>query len=438
MADGSQINFFKGHPSARLLPRQSIIKSTTDLLEPEHREYDLSPEDRHPLTYGCEQGSLWVRAAIARLINECYCPEKATRAEHINLTGGASYGIMNILMQTTLPHAGYTRRAFLVSPTYFLINQIFLDAGFGGRMTAVRESLDGQLDLEYLAEKLAEFDGEPASAELLEQPQRSPPKRTYRYVMYLIPTYSNPSGSTYSLETRMCLVELARRYDMLLISDDIYDLLAYDQPLEEMPHALPSIVHLDRATLNDPQESWGHTVANATFSKIIAPGLRCGYQESVNSRLVEQLANGGANVSGGSPAQLNSMIIATLISTGELVHILQTLRRAYKERAETLYRAVREHLPAATEYRAQNGGYFSWCTLPEGYSSEVICRTLQHDYGVVLASGSHFEVSNDELGWGRRSVRLSVSFLEPNEIAEGIRRFGVVCRQHATALGLPF
>ncbi|AEY98961.1 FAGR141Cp [Eremothecium gossypii FDAG1] len=438
MADGSQINFFKGHPSVRLLPRESIIKSTKELLEPEHRGYDQNPEDCHPLTYGSEQGSLWVRSAIATLINDCYRPEKATRAEHVNLTGGASYGIMNILMQTTLAHAGYTRRAFLVSPTYFLINQIFLDAGFGGRMTAVRETQDGQLDLEYLAEKLSEFDAEHPSTEALTEPRRTPPKRTYRYVMYLIPTYSNPSGSTYSLETRTRLVELARRYDMLLISDDIYDLLAYDQPSDQLPRALPSLVHVDRATLNEEQDSWGHTVANASFSKIVAPGLRCGYQESVTSRLVGQLANGGANVSGGSPAQLNSMIIGTLISTGELAHLLQSLRSVYQDRAEVLHRAVREYLPAATDYKAQNGGYFSWCTLPEGYNSEAICRTLQHDYGVVLANGSHFEVSDDELGWGRRSVRLSVSFLEPAEIEEGMRRFGAVCQEHATALGLPF
>lgn len=445
MSTHTPINFFKGHPSFRLLPRNAVIEATRELLEPENREYDDVDADRHPLTYGPDEGSFWVRAAIANFTNDCFRLESElgnTAAEYLNLTAGASYGVMNILEQTTLPHTGYTRQAFIVSPTYFLINETFIDAGFGGKLTAIEECGNGKIDFHTLEERLKYYDSKYSQdnhekdLNLIVAPNAS--KKVYRYVIYLIPTYSNPGGETYSLETRIRLIELAREYDMLIISDDVYDLLKYDDPLDELPQPIPRLTHLDRLSSKKIDSGYGNTVSNATFSKLIAPGLRFGYQETLNRNLAYQLSQGGANVSGGTPSQLNSMIVGTILQNGTAKKVICDLRKVYAERAFTMFESIKKFLPRNTSYDLQTGGYFSWCTLPEGYDCKEIGKILGEKYDVVLANGSNFEVIGDEKNWGARSVRLSISFLEKKDIEKGIKIWGKVCEEYAQSHGLPF
>ncbi|CDO94141.1 unnamed protein product [Kluyveromyces dobzhanskii CBS 2104] len=440
------INFFKGHPSYRLLPREAIVEAASQLLTPEVRDYDDVDEDRHPLTYGPDEGSKWVRTAVAKFTNDCFrlpAEDIRTKPEHINLTAGASYGVMNILEQTTLPHTGYTKQAFIVSPTYFLINETFIDAGFGGKMTAIEEVGHGKIDMENLERKLQHFDSLPdddidhsADLKLITAPNAT--KKIYRYVIYLIPTYSNPGGQTYSMQTRVKLVELARKHDMLIISDDVYDLLKYDDSPDELPQPLPRMTHVDRMSYSGGASGYGNTVSNATFSKLIAPGLRFGYQESVNDNLAYQLSQGGANVSGGTPSQLNSMIVGTLLQNGRATEIICDLRKEYKVRATCIYESIKKYLPRDTIYEQQLGGYFSWCTLPDGYNSKEIGKELKEKFNVTLANGSSFEVIGDERNWGDKSVRLSSSFIEAADIETGIKLWGTVCEDYAKRHNLEF
>ena len=85
-----------------------------------------------------------------------------------------------------------------------------------------------------------------------------------------------------------------------------------------------------------------------------------------------------------------------------------------------------------------HGGYFVWITLPEGYDMEEIQKRLSAKYEVILANGSNFEVIGDPKGWGHRSARLSISFMEKEEIETGIKLFGSICKDYATELKLKF
>lgn len=418
------INFFKGHPTESLLPSKAITEAVTKLLTGP-RDFDLDPEDRHPLSYGSDQGSLWVRTEIARFHSKVF-RDAGTEPSHINLTGGASYGIMNILAQTTLPHTGYTKQAFIISPTYFLINETFIDAGFGGKLTAIDE-LEGTIDFALLEIKLRHFSSGPGSDEgdldLINAPTAATKKKIYKFVLYCIPSFSNPGGETYDLATRSKLIDLAREYDMLIITDDVYDLLDYTQPLDKLPVVLPRLTHLDRLTAKN---DYGNTVSNSTFSKLIAPGLRVGYQESINDKLVFQLCQGGANVSGGSPSQLNSMIVGTILKEGLIDGIINGFRRQYAQRAKHLHSAITKYLPRDTTAFGFDGGYFTWVTLPQGYDSRRIVKKLKEEYDVLLAGGENFEVVGDKRDWGSRSVRLSISYLSAAEIDQGVETWGKV------------
>ncbi|SMN21688.1 similar to Saccharomyces cerevisiae YER152C Protein with 2-aminoadipate transaminase activity [Maudiozyma saulgeensis] len=447
----ASLNFFKGHPSFRLLPNKEIIDATTDLLSPDKRFYDSDTENRHPLTYGSDQGALWVRNTICSFLNDDIfkLPKDSnlrSTPECLNLNSGASYGILSILLQSTLAQTGYTRQAFIISPTYFLINNCFIDAGFSGKLTAIDEIGCDTIDFVTLEKKLQECENQASSGdstECIDNPQSDKKKKVYKYVIYTVPTYSNPSGHTYSEETRLRLIKLARKYDMLIIADDVYDILNYDQDISKNSKLLPTppkrFVHLDRQTWSSTEDDpFGNTISNATFSKLIAPGLRFGYHETVTPKLAYQLSEGGANISGGTPSQLNSMIVGTMLKNGSATNVLRHLISTYKERGEVLYTCVKRWLPQETDCDVIHGGYFVWITLPDDYNMEEIQRRLNAEHNVILANGSNFEVIGDPKGWGKRSARLSISFMEKEEIQEGIRLLGSVCREYATELGLPF
>lgn len=549
----TDINFFKGHPTNTLLPSDAVLKASQSLLT-STRPGDDNNEDRHPLNYGSDPGSLRVRTTLAEWSSgafkettfaEAYmksmnldkgakskpAPAGSTATvastenslmelnvsqigltinpDSINLTNGASYGAMNALLQLTLPHLRSgakprTRRAFIVSPTYFLINSVFLDAGFAGKIDAiVQDPHTGSLDFEEL-EKLmiyySQQEADPIDEPQLQayeassnrynlsssttkeaattqesvvfDPSRPAPRKIFQFVIYLVPTFSNPTGSTMSLGDRLKLIELARKYDMLIICDDVYDLLDYrdynqgvgvgidgslatsatNQTDLDIDTLLPPrIVTLDRWTFQqqqgnnnvngvgstsdkDPALFIGNTISNLTFSKLLGPGLRVGWQETVSPYLAQyQLACGGAIRSGGTPSQYTSQLVGELLDLKLVDPIISNLVKVYSSRSNVLTSAVRKYLPPQTKVYGGHGGYFVWIELPvdelyvkRGLNSSVIAKACKQQANVVLAPGSAFEVVDKPLGWGKNCFRLSFSYLDETDIELGIKKFGAV------------
>lgn len=156
----------------------------------------------------------------------------------------------------------YTTHVFLQSPTYHLVFQMVKDRGFDQKqLVAVPEDADG-IKIEWLQRKLDELQIGASAAH----------PHFYNAVLYTVPTYSNPSSSTLSHERRIQLVELARRHNLLIICDDVYDMLYYDTTIRSPP----SLISYD---LNDMESrpGRGNVISNGTFSKILAPGMRCGW-----------------------------------------------------------------------------------------------------------------------------------------------------------------
>jgi len=127
------IDLLRGHPTTRLLATPQILTATTKILTNSvHLPTNSLLETRHPLAYGPDFGNLNLRQEISAWTSEKYgeeyIPDDLGRGaeNRINMTCGASYGLMNALQQFTSPGTGYTRRAFVVSPTYFLACSIFM------------------------------------------------------------------------------------------------------------------------------------------------------------------------------------------------------------------------------------------------------------------------------------------------------------------------
>ncbi|CUM65549.1 uncharacterized protein PRCAT00003195001 [Priceomyces carsonii] len=430
-----KINFFKGHPSVELLPSGEISEAYRSvLMDTDYLSAEENPLNRSPLNYGTDPGNIDVRTTISQWNNKLF-HRTGSGPDKINLTSGASYGIANILASVTdVPTI--TKRGFIVSPTYFLINNTFIDFGFEGKLTAIEETPNKEydIDLEKLeeclklySETLEESDGKEIN--VLSDPLRSK-RKLYRFVIYVVPTYSNPGGLTYSVKTRLRLLELARQYDMLIISDDVYDLLNYTGAED----IVPRINYLDEDTLPS-YKTYGNSISNATFSKISAPGLRVGWQETPTPKLAQQLANTGANKSGGTPAQLASYVVQNLIQTGTLEAIVKNLKDVYAKRVNVLKASIGEYLPDSTIIVGGDGGYFLWVSIPGEIDHDKVVDKLEKE-NVILASGKHFEVHGDTKGWGRNCVRLAVSYLSESEIDEGIKKWGQVLRREYPELYL--
>lgn len=431
------INFFKGHPTKTLLPREQLANGFSKvLLESDYSSYDEDPLNQPPLTYGTDPGNLDVRKTIAKWSDVKYGREHVpTDAESINLTGGASYGIANILTSAT--DSDITKRVFVVSPTYYLINFAFIDAGFADKISAVKETPGGEyeIDLDDLEAKLIKYNEDLGTVgdqeiNIQKDPTGRPSVKKYRFVIYLVPTYSNPGGLVYSFKTRSKLIELSRKYDILIISDDVYDFLNYgdDQDLSK----IPKFVQIDRDTLPE-NFTFGNTVSNSSFSKLIAPGLRVGYQETVGKPLALQLASTGANKSGGTPGQLNSFVVQTLIKNGDLDKIINNFKGIYRKRAQVLIQTVQELLPEKyTKLYGGDGGYFLWVEIKaDNVDTRKINKLLADEYNVVIPDGDNFEVNGDEKNWGQHGSRLCVSLLNEDEIKQGIQRWREVLeREH--------
>lgn len=267
----SHINLQGGWPTPRLHPVAALESASASL----YQKQDINNQ----LMYGPEHGNFSFRQRVGQWLNGMYCPSAGSvPADRILITNGASNGLATLLQKFADP--SYTRAVWMVEPTYFLACPIFRDAGLAGRIKGVPEGRDG-LDLEFLRKALEMTDTAcDDAATSTKSPKNGYPK-VYRHILYLIPTFSNPSGKTMSLESRQELIRLARKHDVLVVSDDVYDVLRWpinaNTLAEKLGPCPPRLVDVDRQL--PEAKVFGNAVSNGSFSKIVAPGIRVGWLE---------------------------------------------------------------------------------------------------------------------------------------------------------------
>lgn len=267
----SHINLQGGWPTPRLHPVAAVEAACSSV----SHQKDITKQ----LMYGPEHGSLSLRNSIGQWLNETYSPPAGSiPAERILVTNGASNGLATLLQKFTDPV--YTRAIWMVEPTYFLACPIFRDAGLAGRIKGAPEGRDG-VDLDFLRKALEDVDEKGDNATLPAKSPKNGYPKVYRHIIYLIPTFSNPSGKTMSLESRKGLIGLARKHDALVVSDDVYDVLRWptdaSMSIEDLGPCPPRLVDVDRNL--EGTTAFGNAVSNGSFSKIVAPGMRVGWLE---------------------------------------------------------------------------------------------------------------------------------------------------------------
>ncbi|CRG89400.1 putative protein YER152C [Talaromyces islandicus] len=423
------IDLFRGWPNPALLPVESIAKASSVALS--------TPSIFQPgLQYGPDEGYEPLRQHLAEWLTSFYRPKDPISAARICVTGGASQNLACVLQVFT--DAAYTRNIWVVAPTYYLACRIFDDAGFMHRLRGVPEDAEG-IDLDCLERGLQEAEAK-ASAEGNTQPRYTLPRpwsKIYKHVLYLTSTFANPSTKVVSVRRREQVIRLARRYDVLVISDDVYDFLQWpsDMSASNSPSdtaAVPRLVDIDRYLDGGPIDDFGNAMSNGSFSKLAGPGLRTGWAEGTD-RFAYGLSQTGSSRSGGAPSQLTATFVDQLLSTGTLQrHLSSKLVPTYQMRYKEVMRAINTHLvplgfrvPASAQPIV--GGFFIWLDLPTGLTGSVLADRAAAEENVRIGSGTLFQVEGD-CSEGRQdfegSIRLSFGWEEFDLLSEGVERVG--------------
>ena len=213
---------------------------------------------------------------------------------------------------------------------------------------------------------------------------------------HIIPNFQNPAGYTLSAAKRQRLLELARQYEFTVFEDDPYVALRFEG------ESLPTMVSTDPEVV----------VYASSFSKTVCPGIRCGYLLGPEE-LIARIAKSATSVYI-SPNMVAEAIVNQFCRSGQIDRSIETVREALRERAQTLCRALSEHLPAA-RFVAPQGGYFLWVELPPGSDVGALFDAAAAR-GVQFVKGSDFVLEG-----GGSSLRLAYSGVTPEEIEEGIR-----------------
>ena len=365
-----------GHPSPRLHPVDVLRRAAEIALE------DGAPV---PLQYGATQGYGPLLYSLAEFLSAQESYTSDLSPAELFITAGSSQAIDHAT--TLFTRTGDT--VFVEEPTYYLIQSIFEDHGLN--VAGVPTDGDGlRMD---------------ALESMLESPDIPRPK-----MLYIIPTYQNPSGSVLPADRRRKLVELAQQYDFLVIADEVYHLLHYGEPP-------PTPI----ASFDDSDE--GCVLSLGSFSKILAPGLRTGW---IHARppLIQRFANAGLTISGGGLNHFTSTLVHAVLEQGMLQDNIAVLRRTYAERVSVMSAALREHLGDAVEFTAPGGGYFFWLTFNDGTNTDMLLPIAQ-EYGVNYRPGTAFSASDGFTD----AVRLAFALYEPDLLAEGIRRIAAAHRE---------
>lgn len=217
----------------------------------------------------------------------------------------------------------------------------------------------------------------------------------------ITPTFNNPLGYTLPAERKRALVQLAQRFDVAIIEDDIYGDLAYSQPRP------PTVKSFD----DD-----GRVLLCSGFSKTLGPGFRVGWLAP--GRYRDQALH-MKYVSTGASATLPQRAVAEFIAKGHFDRHLRAVIRQYQRQRDVMIGWVQRYFPPGTGISYPKGGFLLWVELP----AAVDCLRLNEhlaEHRLHVAPGALFSAS----GKFRQCLRLNYAFTLTPAIEDAVRRVG--------------
>ena len=366
-ADPEVISLAGGNPAPELFPNEELADIAAELLR---NQPVLS------LQYGVTEGYTPLREAVkARL----------KRVEHIDnaddeviIVSGGQQGIE--LSAKALVNEGDT--VIVEEPSF--IGALNAFRSYNAHLAGVKMDEDG-MNIASLEKTVAEN----KNAKLI----------------YTIPTFQNPMGTTMSLEKRKAVYEIARKNNLIIIEDNPYGDLTFDGT------KTPTIKSMDVD---------GRVIYCGSFSKILAPGLRIGFV-CANQAIVQKIVV-GKQISDVHTAMLPQLLAYEYMTRFDLDAAIVKMRANYAHKCRTMLDAIARDFPADVTCTRPNGGLFIWCDLRHGMDTQALAATCAANK-VVYVPGSTFMVDMDKPS---SALRLNYSTMSDERIGEGIRRLGAI------------
>jgi 2-aminoadipate transaminase len=335
----------------------------------------LPDDGRAALNYGPNPGFSKLREWIAQRMDS---HEKvALSPESILVASGGVEGLNLTAMALVDP--GDT--VLVEAPTYMMALHIF--RAYEARIVAVPTDAGG-LDTDALEARLVELSKRGVTPKLI----------------YLNPSFQNPSGRTMSLTRRRQTIALCRRHHVTILEDHAYAELVYDG------EPVPSLKSLDP----------DNVVFVHTFSKIFGPGARLGWI-AADPELIERL--GLCKL--GTDQCSNTLTQRLVYDYGRNGLIDEQVARSielYRAKRDAMQAAMSEHFPDQASWEPAHGGFFLWVRLADDADTEALLRRAIEREKTAFVAGPTFFAD----GSGANFLRLSFSFVAPEQINEAIQR----------------
>jgi 2-aminoadipate transaminase len=224
--------------------------------------------------------------------------------------------------------------------------------------------------------------------------------------LYTIPNYHNPAGVSLAPERRREVLDICREADLLVLEDNPYGLLGFDdEPFRALRADEPDrIVYL------------------GSFSKTFAPGMRVGWAlapHAVREKLV--LAQESSTL---CPPTFSQQMVSVYLDGYDWRGQVKQFREMYLERRDAMLEALEDLMPHGTTWTVPKGGFYVWLTLPSGLDAKAMLPRAVTER-VAYVPGTAFYAD----GFGSSSMRLSYCYPTPERIREGVRRLAGVIEQ---------
>lgn len=365
-------DFAVAYPDPASLPLEELVAGLRDALAAEGRDLAI---------YGHPQGYRPLREYVANKLAR-------DRNIHVDaddiILGDGSGQPIHMVCET------------LVDPGDVLLTEDYIYSGTLAQMRRFRADIRG-----------VPTDDEGMLPDALEQiiiqarREGKPPK-----FLYTVPTFQNPQGWTMTLERRKALVALAQKYDIPILEDDCYVDLRFEG------QDVPSLYELDGT---------GRVMYVASFSKIIAPGMRLGYLTAPRDLLNRALAA----KSGGSVNTFAAFAVHRFATTGLSSHI-EVINDIQRVKRDAMLAALETHFNGDATWSRPQGGLFIWLKLPDGADTAAVRDKILELDDVGYHPGNNFA---PDMVSGKNYARLCFGYNTPEEIGEGVARLAAAFRR---------
>ncbi|MEO2203559.1 PLP-dependent aminotransferase family protein [Paenibacillus pabuli] len=366
------IPFSAGNPAPETFPIEAIRTFTQSILE---------QDPVTALQYGITEGYAPLRDTLTSHLKTNY--NTGTSSDELFIVSGAQQGIE--LACKVFCNEGDT--IICESPSF--IGSLNSFRASGARLVGIPMESDG-IDIGKLEHALQ-----------TEQNVK---------LIYLIPSFQNPTGVTTSLEKRKAIYALAKQYGVMILEDNPYGELRFSG------EDVPTIKSMDEE---------GLVIYVGSFSKILSAGLRVGFVLAPNEVVQKMVvAKQGEDV---HTAMLPQILAYKFMAEYQYAEHISSIREIYHRKSALMMNKLKEHMGDSITFTQPDGGLFLWCDLPAHIPMLDYAKSSAAS-GVAVVPGTAFLVDESE---PCNAIRLNFSTPSDEQIVKGIEILGQVLKQYS-------